>query len=75
MILQQKKIIEAFQFFFTLDLHVNTFSDENVGFSDVASGGRKARITQSVYRFTTGWAVRGSNPGRGEIFRSRPDRP
>ena len=22
-----------------------------------------------------GWAVRGSNPGRGEIFRTRPDRP
>jgi hypothetical protein len=24
---------------------------------------------------TTGWTVRGSNPGRGEIFRTRPDRP
>ena len=23
----------------------------------------------------TGWAVRGSNPGGGEIFRTRPDRP
>jgi hypothetical protein len=24
---------------------------------------------------TTGWTVRGSNPGGGEIFRTRPDRP
>jgi hypothetical protein len=23
----------------------------------------------------TGWTVRGSNPGRSEIFRTRPDRP
>ena len=23
----------------------------------------------------TGWTVRGSNPGGGEIFRTRPDRP
>jgi len=22
-----------------------------------------------------GWTVRGSNPGKGEIFRTRPDRP
>jgi hypothetical protein len=25
--------------------------------------------------YATGWTVRGSNSGRGEIFRSRPDRP
>jgi hypothetical protein len=25
--------------------------------------------------YATGWAVRGSNPGRGEIFRTHPDRP
>jgi hypothetical protein len=25
--------------------------------------------------FATGWTFRGSNPGGGEIFRSRPDRP
>jgi len=31
-------------------------------------------ITQSVLRLTTGWTVRGSNPGGGEIFRTRPDR-
>jgi len=35
------------------------------------SGGR---IAQSVQRLATGWTVRGSNPGGGEIFRTRPDR-
>ena len=54
---------------------MNTVCEENVGFSDVASGGRKAGIAQSLYRFATGWTVRGSNPGRGEICRSLPDRP
>ena len=34
-----------------------------------------ARIAQSVQRLATGWTVRGSNPGVGEIFRTRPDRP
>jgi len=33
------------------------------------------RIAQSVYRLATGWTVRGSNTGGGEIFRSCPDRP
>ena len=32
-------------------------------------------IAQSVQRLATGWTVRGSNPGGGEIFRSCPDRP
>jgi hypothetical protein len=32
-------------------------------------------VAQSVLRFTTGWTVRGSNPGCVEIFRTRPDRP
>jgi hypothetical protein len=32
-------------------------------------------IPQSVQRLATGWTVRGSNPGGGEIFRTRPDRP
>jgi hypothetical protein len=27
------------------------------------------RVAQSVYRLTTGWTVRGSNSGGGEIFR------
>ena len=27
------------------------------------------RVAQSVYRLTTGWTVRGSNPGGEEIFR------
>jgi hypothetical protein len=29
---------------------------------------------QSVLRLATGWTVRGSNPGGGEMFRTRPDR-
>ena len=33
------------------------------------------RVAQSVYRLATGWTVRGSNPGEGEIFRTCPDRP
>jgi hypothetical protein len=32
-------------------------------------------IAQSVQRLAKGWTVRASNPGRGEIFRTRPDRP
>ena len=32
-------------------------------------------MAQPVYRLATGWTVRGSNPGEGEIFRTRPDRP
>jgi hypothetical protein len=34
----------------------------------------KGRVAQSVYRLATGWTVKESNPGRGEIFRTRPDR-
>ena len=34
-----------------------------------------AGIAQSVQRLATGWTIRGSNPGGGEIFRTRPDRP
>jgi hypothetical protein len=34
-----------------------------------------AGIAQTVYRLATGWTVRGSNPGGGEIFRTSPDRP
>ena len=34
-----------------------------------------ARIAQSIQRLATGWTVRGSNTGGGEIFRTRPDRP
>ena len=29
----------------------------------------------SVWRFATGWNVRGSNPGGSGIFRNRPDQP
>jgi hypothetical protein len=33
------------------------------------------REAQSVQRLATGWAIRGSNPGGGEIFRTCTDRP
>ena len=33
------------------------------------------RVAQSVQRLATGWTVRGSNPGGGEIFRTCLDRP
>jgi hypothetical protein len=33
-----------------------------------------AAIAQSVQRLPTGWTVRGSNPGVGEIFHTCPDR-
>jgi hypothetical protein len=32
-------------------------------------------IAKPVQRLATGWTVRGSNPDRGEIFRTCPDRP
>ena len=35
----------------------------------------QAGIAQSVQRLATGWTLRGYNPGGGEIFRTRPDRP
>jgi hypothetical protein len=35
----------------------------------------RGRIAQSVWRLATGWTVRGSNPGGGEIFRTCPDHP
>ena len=28
-----------------------------------------------IHRLVTGWTIRGSNPGGGEIFRTCPDRP
>jgi hypothetical protein len=33
------------------------------------------RVAQLVQWLSTGWMVRGSNPGGGEIFRTCPDRP
>ena len=33
------------------------------------------RVAQSEQRLATGWTVRGSNPGGGEIFRTCPDQP
>ena len=34
-----------------------------------------AGIAQSVQRLATGWTVRTSNPGGGEVLHARPDRP
>ena len=34
-----------------------------------------AGIAQSVYILATGWTVRRSSPGGGEVFRTGPDRP
>ena len=34
-----------------------------------------SELAQSVQRLATGWTVRGSNAGGGEIFRTCPDRP
>jgi len=34
-----------------------------------------AAIAQSVQRLATGWTVRGSNPGGGEVFRTHLDMP
>jgi hypothetical protein len=34
-----------------------------------------AAIPQSIQRLATGWMVRGSNPGKGPIFRTCTDRP
>jgi hypothetical protein len=34
-----------------------------------------SRVAQSVQRLATGWIVRGSNTGGGEIFRTCPDLP
>jgi hypothetical protein len=33
------------------------------------------RVAYSVWRLATGWTVRGSNPGGGEIFRIYRNRP
>jgi len=33
-----------------------------------------AGIVKSTQKLATGWTIRGSNPGGGEIFRNRPDR-
>jgi hypothetical protein len=37
--------------------------------------GGVGHVAQSVYRPPTGWTVRGSNPGGGEIFCTCQDRP
>ena len=36
---------------------------------------RVVQVALSVQRLDTGWTIRGSNPGGGEIFRTCPDRP
>jgi len=44
-------------------------------FRIIYSGSSMGPVAQSVQQLVTGWAVRRSNPGGGEIFRNRPDRP
>jgi len=34
-----------------------------------------SRVRRLVWRLATGWTVRGSSPGGGEVFRTRPARP
>jgi hypothetical protein len=54
------------------------FPAEAIGISDIFLSSSIyvwARIAQSVYRLATGWKVRGSKPGGGEILRTYPDRP
>ena len=42
--------------------------------SDQTASTTWAGIAQSVQRLATSWTGRRSNPGAGEIFRTRPDR-
>ena len=48
---------------------------ENLREKTVTNLHRWAVVAQSVQRLSTGWTVRGSNPGGGEIFRTCPERP
>jgi hypothetical protein len=41
----------------------------------ILDNGPGAGRAQSVLRLGTGWTVRGSNPGEGEIFRTRSEDP
>jgi hypothetical protein len=50
-------------------------SNTSYMFRPLMSPSARAGIAQSVQGLATGWTVRGSNPGGGEIFRSRPDWP
>jgi hypothetical protein len=52
-------------FFCEIPSHINTQCDTHTG----------TGIAQSVQRLATGWTVRASNPGGGEIYQTRPDRP
>jgi hypothetical protein len=58
------------------DVHLYLVSDQNIfDFLYPVELHGVGRVSQSVQRLTTGWTVWGSNPGGGEIFRTRPDRP
>jgi hypothetical protein len=46
-----------------------------MGLTQPLAEGTGAGIAQLVWRLATGWTVRGSNTGGGEIFLTRPDRP
>jgi hypothetical protein len=51
-----------------VELEVRVFLSDSTLYSGAA-------IAQSVSRLATEWMVQGSNPGKGEIFCTRPDRP
>ena len=57
-------------------MHVNNvdFGEEFLNIYELQMCAR-AGIAQSTQRLATGWKVRGSNPGGGEVFRTRPDLP
>jgi len=64
---------QAFSLNICYHLSVSDFLHFGYRFNN-ASEWRRAGTAQSVQRLATGWTVRGSNPGGGEIFRTRPDR-
>ena len=57
----------------------NEFSKRHFNLMQIISADRSSYniyIPNMKYpRLATGWTVRGSNPGAGDIFRTRPDRP
>jgi hypothetical protein len=69
-------ILHGFNFkeFVSITFKIKMIFDVSAQVSDLEcySNIMWAGIAQSVERLATGWTVRGSNPGGGKIFRSRP---